>query len=108
MSLRVVRADSSYALVHTTVLDVTDNERIVDAATELRFHIGPHAVHEVAIWELNASIQLLVDRVPTLRCASVVRLTYASGSTPSSQEYIEVSGRSDIQQSKERIVMGDL
>lgn len=84
------RADNSHTPVYTTELDSTDNERLIGALSELHSFIGPHAVCEVFLDKIAFPIKMLVDLVPALRHASDICLKYAAGSSPSSQEYIEI------------------
>ncbi|KAH7699446.1 hypothetical protein AAVH_33448, partial [Aphelenchoides avenae] len=87
------RADNRLGpvVVHTVELERIDDERITRAATELQSHIGPHAVHCALLDDLSFSVKLLVDLIPALRYATDIHLGYASGSSPSSQEYIDIT-----------------
>lgn len=42
-------------------------------------------------FELSFSVKLLIDQISAVRHASVVRLNYAEGCSPSSQEYVEIT-----------------
>jgi hypothetical protein len=91
LSVYDITGDRWRARVHRIELDRTDEERIVDALTELQPYIGPHEVHELDLFDFNLPVKLLVDLIPTARYASVIRLNYAEGFSPSSQEYTEIT-----------------
>lgn len=91
LTVEEIGAGRARALVHSVELGWTVNARIVGAAIELQSHIGPHAVEELDLFDLSFSAKLLIDQIPAARHASIVRLNYAEGSSPSSREYIELT-----------------
>lgn len=88
--LEEIRADNSTIRVHTMEVDAGDEERLLGAMAELHSLIGPHAVHLLDLAEIRFYVKLFVMDVPAVRHASEVCLDFASGCSPSLEEYKEI------------------